>query len=497
MKPGKASRKDAAARNNASNHKLSSLQNFTKSTDSERTLHAACIGDGIVEITKSEEPRLITAYNSAASVGRSSQLVLIEEYPEFMRPLLQLYERGIPFDLEILEHSAITDDDFAVVRFFKRLSGFPFYGDLQTAFLQNGECLEELLQQKQHDRVLKMLLSAEGLNYLSKPIALMKCHQYMFDSRTMLEEHLVSSTAYVQDRDMKSRIRFSAPQKQAEALRVGLSRSVEYYEGYGVNFIASVSEYGIDETDTFSSSFVFLKELEKTEGDIVFVRCLNNTLHDRLKADSLYQRKLMGGMLVELQELIYYYCDRLKHQVVDADFLDHVVNFIQEDLNIDIREEFFAENLEELSHQLYVLLNRPIRICSVVPSSKQGENSPIWVQEGDQRKLRLLHVSEIRNDVASERQEWDNALFLNPVDMVCGILNETGEPFDLGKFSSANSLKATDLRAQLCGPAMSGWITILVSAGDGVYSPVDNILDLLQKEHQPAADSDVIRSALN
>ncbi|MEL6823835.1 MAG: DUF4301 family protein, partial [Calditrichota bacterium] len=407
--------------------------------DYKRSIRAATIGDGILEISKNSEERLIRSYNMASAEGRSSHLVLIEENDSFFGALQDLYDEGRRFDLEILEHSAETADDYAAVRFFKRLSVFPFFADLQTAFLQNGECLETLLEQKQHDKVLHMLFDSSGLGYRHKPLALIKCHQYLFDSRTFLEEHLVSCTTCVQDHNMMSRVYVAAPEYQANALQKGLQRSIDYYQNYGVTFKTELLKL----ENGYSSPDGFIRALGKTSGDIVFVRSLTNTLHDRLKAGSMYQRKIIGGVLVEMQELIYYYCDRIRHGVIDDEFLNHVVGFIQNDLNFEIPETVFDYSMEEISRQLLLVLNRPIRVCSVIPTSLESQSGPFWVSENDRISLQLLHRDEVDATDTAAKTEWDNALFLNPVDMVCGIRDSEGNLFDLSAFGDALETEKT------------------------------------------------------
>jgi|GEM_PF-5433037 len=462
------------------------------SQDNKRSIRAATIGDGILEIRKNSEERLIRSYNTASAEGRSSQLVLIEEKDNFFGPLETLYDKRRRFDLEILEHSAETTDDYEAVRFFKRLPSFPFFGELQTAFLQNGECLEDLLEQKQHDKVLNMLFDPSGLGYRNKPQALMKCHQYLFDSRTFLEEHLVSCTTSVQDYNMVSRVFIAAPEHQAKLLQQGLKRSVDYYENYGVTFQTEL----IKLSDALSSPDGYIQALGNTSGDIVFVRPLTNTLHDRLKAGSMYQRKLIGGILVEMQELIFYYCDRIRHGVIDEEFLQHVVSFIQNDLNIEIPESVFEYSMEEMSRQLQLILNRPIRVCSVIPTSLEPQSGPYWVTENDRTSLQLLHRGDVDSNDAAAQTEWDNALFLNPVDMVCGIRDSEGNLYDLSSFGDALETDKPACINRFCSSGMSDWITILVQAEEA-YAPVNNIFDLLQKEHQPVADSDFIRNTMN
>jgi len=82
------------------------------------------------------------------------------------------------------------------------------------------------------------------------------------------------------------------------------------------------------------------------------------------------------------------------------------------------------------------------------------------------------------------------------VDLVCGVRDFKGRPFDLMKFSDSETgfisvkshggreLKALELPG-LWNGAMARWNTIFVEVPLITFNPVKTILDLLRKEHQP------------
>ena len=84
----------------------------------------------------------------------------------------------------------------------------------------------------------------------------------------------------------------------------------------------------------------------------------------------------------------------------------------------------------------------------------------------------------------------------NPVDLVCGVRDLDGRPFDLHRFIDAQAvivarksdggreLNALE-RPGLWNGAMAGWNTILVEVPLAGFSPVKSVFDLLRPEHQP------------
>ena len=83
----------------------------------------------------------------------------------------------------------------------------------------------------------------------------------------------------------------------------------------------------------------------------------------------------------------------------------------------------------------------------------------------------------------------------NPVDLVCGISDYQGEPFDLPRyvdkstgFISSKSKDGRELRALelpgLWNGAMSNWLTLFVEVPLSTFNPVKTVNDLLREQHQ-------------
>ena len=88
------------------------------------------------------------------------------------------------------------------------------------------------------------------------------------------------------------------------------------------------------------------------------------------------------------------------------------------------------------------------------------------------------------------------ATHFNPVDLVCGLRDHHGKPYDLMSFCNpelsfiANKsfegkpIKALELPG-LWNGSMAGWNTVFVSVSIGTFNPVKTVNDLLKKAHQP------------
>jgi hypothetical protein len=132
----------------------------------------------------------------------------------------------------------------------------------------------------------------------------------------------------------------------------------------------------------------------------------------------------------------------------------------------------------------------------VVKSQGEPGGGPFWV-EGRDGTLSLQIVEEPQVDPHSieQREIWGSATHFNPVDIVAGVRDYRGNPFDLGQYVDPHAiiitrksqdgceLKALELPG-LWNGAMAHWNTIFVEVPLITFNPVKTINDLLRPEHQ-------------
>ena len=131
----------------------------------------------------------------------------------------------------------------------------------------------------------------------------------------------------------------------------------------------------------------------------------------------------------------------------------------------------------------------------MVPSSGQPGGGPFWVRAPDgSTSLQIVEAAEIDEQQQSQQKIFDSATHFNPVDLVCGVRDAAGKPFDLSKFSdpergfiSIKSRNGKTLKALehpgLWNGGMAHWNTVFVEVPDATFSPVKTVLDLLCEEH--------------
>jgi len=112
--------------------------------------------------------------------------------------------------------------------------------------------------------------------------------------------------------------------------------------------------------------------------------------------------------------------------------------------------------------------------------------------------LRYSGKCEANNEEQKKIQEA--SAYFNPVDIVCGVRDYKGNPFNLRKYTNPDTglitikskdgkeLKALELPG-LWNGSMAKWITVFVKVPMITFNPVKEVNDLLKKEHQPPEEN--------
>jgi len=141
-------------------------------------------------------------------------------------------------------------------------------------------------------------------------------------------------------------------------------------------------------------------------------------------------------------------------------------------------------------------LDRPLRVCGMVPNVGAPGGGPFWVRQASGMLSRQI-VEQAHVDMTDDGQRgiWESATHFNPVVLVCGMRDHTGAPFDLNRFWDPDAgfivHKSYQGRALtgwehpgLWNGSMAGWNTLFVEIPLTNFAPVKTVLSLLSPEHQ-------------
>lgn len=499
------------------------IEIFKKGIPPVKLLRPCTAGDGITIIEEAEQQRLIEIYRQAMAAGRAMKFVPASGAATRMFQLLLEVSAAFP-SLEganlRAEAEKGNEQVRAFLRFFAALAKFPFFEDLKEHLRARGRRIERLLEEENYREILAILLEPGGMNYANTPKALIKFHQYEDGARTPFEEHLVEAAGYTRDRNGVARIHFTvsfSPDHETEELACLESLRERYEQREGVKYELTFSSQK-PSTDTIAVDLqnypvrehdgrlhfrpgghgALLENLNDLQGDVIFIKNIDNVVPDRLKPPTYHYKMVLGGCLVELQRQVFEYLRLLEAGNVDDALIARIAGFAARQLSIEMPAAVAGGSREERAAFLFSRLNRPLRVCGMVANKGEPGGGPFWVEQpGRGASRQLVEASQIDAADPRQRKILESSTHFSPVDLVCGVRDYRGNPFDLRQFRDPHSgfisrkskngwtVKALELPG-LWNGSMAYWNTVFVEVPIITFNPVKAVFDLLRPEHQPA-----------
>ncbi len=474
------------------------------------------VGDGIIQLSPQHFAEYHRQFQHAQAAGRVSKFIPASGAATRMfKDLLQYLEKD-----EFSQTTELKDctSHEAIDQAWKQFHHFPFIDDLQQYFKTAGIDFQNLFHTKQMRQVFQTLLHVPGLGYAHLPKALLPFHQYPEGFRTSLEEHVREAVLYGQMASTPIRIHLTVSAQFEKQVKASLDTIQRQQAQGGVECELTVSIQK-SSTDTIAldsqdqpfrndeGMLVFrpgghgalLENLNEYQGDIVFISNIDNVVPDHLKGLIVEWRMALGGFLLKLQEGIFRHLSLLHANPVNLDIVQEAEHFIQEHLQHEFPPAYESWSIPEKIVFLKQYLNRPLRVCGVVSNTGDPGGGPFWVQHANGSQSRQI-VEQSQGDPESEsqRQLFASATHFNPVDMVCGVRDYQGNPFNLLNFSDPDTSFISDKSYQgralkalewpgLWNGGMADWITLFVEIPRATFNPVKTFLDWLHPHHQPHA----------
>ena len=429
------------------------LENFRRGFPFLNVVRAASPGDGVLTLSDAEAAAAAERYERAAA--GLSVVKFVPASGAATRMFKELFEfvndgkRGKGIDT-LLEN----------------IGKFAFWPELKA-----------LLPAGADDRTIVSAIVNEGLGYGRKPKGLVTFHAYPEGARKAVEEHLVEGAVYAAANGV-AKIHFTV--------------SPEHIEGFQ-ELLAAKVPVNPDNTpfrqDDGTLLFrpaghgALIENLNEIDADVVFIKNIDNVTTDALRGDTIRYKKVLAGILLDLQERAFEY---LKALEVGGAELEPIVEFIEKRLCVKLPGSYDSAVLR-------AVLDRPIRVCGMVRNEGEPGGGPFWVGNPDgTQSLQIAESSQISPD---DLPLMRSATHFNPVDLVCGMKNSKGVRFDLRRYTdpstgfiSSKSSGGRDLRAQelpgLWNGAMAKWNTVFVDVPITTFSPVKVVQDLLRPQHQ-------------
>jgi hypothetical protein len=495
------------------------IASFKRGSFFQKLIRPCTLGDGIISISEKEIPQLLRKHQDGACQGRLLKFVPASGAASRMFDALMKALKSDPrLHREEIARKAEAGDQEAkqVLSFVNGITRFAFYDDLKSVLARTELTMDDVLAQGEYTHLIEALVTDRGLNYANLPKGLLKFHAYPEGCRTALEEHLVEAISYVQDQAGICRLHFTvSPEHYKRFIHHFEAVRAHYETKYRVRFHVDFS-FQKPSTNTIAvdmhnepfrekdGKLVFrpgghgalIENLNDIRGDIIYIKNIDNIFPDPLKGETFLWKKILGGLLIQIQEKIFTYLEKLERQKENK-IIEEALEFAEKELFILPPQGKQLKSLDEKQEFLLKKLNRPIRIGGMVKNQGEPGGGPFWVQ-GEKESLSLQTVENAQVDIKSAEQQkiWNAATHFSPVDFVCGVRDYKENPFNLKhyvdqdavfisqKSKDGRALKALELPG-LWNGGMADWISLFVEVPLITFNPVKTITDLLRKEHQP------------
>ena len=482
------------------------LECFRRGFDFLKLKGAAAVGNGIMAPSKEEADAYIQAWNDYKKEGHD-----ITKFVPASGAASRMFKNMFEF---LSADYEVPTTDFEKV-FFAHIHSFAFFDALNDAcFLNEGKGVDALIEEGNYKAVVANMLEEEGLNYGQLPKGLLQFHSYDDCAKTPVEEHLTEAALYASSRG-EAEVHFTVSSEHRELFEELIERVLPVAQAqHKITYKVSLSEQK-PSTDTIAANMdntpfrtsegkllfrpgghgALIENLNDLKSDIVFIKNIDNVVPDRLKADTVFWKQVIAGVLVGVQKQVFAYLRLLDSGKFNHDDLEDIIRFVRHTLCCDVPD---LKNMEdtELNVFLKKKLNRPIRVCGVVKNVGEPGGGPFLAYNPDGSiSLQILESSQIDQNNPEYMEMFAKGTHFNPVDLVCAIRDYKGEKFNLPDFvdpatgfisyksKDGKELKALELPG-LWNGAMSDWNTIMVEVPLSTFNPVKTVNDLLRPQHQ-------------
>ena len=467
---------------------------------------AASIGDGIrVLDDRSLESALATYKEHAAQKAIVKFVPASGAASRMFKDLFGFLEAG---------HNDLDKEPFTK-KFIEQLEGFAFFEDLDNSLKKAGSSMERALADQDYQLIVRQLLDESGLEYGTLPKGLLKFHSYRDGSRTPVQEHFVEGAQYGLGKGKIVRLHFTVSPEHQEKFETHIAAVKPVMERhFGVSFEISFSQQKTSTNtiavDMDNNPFVeengeilfrpaghgaLLENLNDIDGDIIFIKNIDNVVPDRLKEPTVTYKRAIGGVLLAVQQAVFRALAGLENEITESS-LQQAKEVYTNKVGSKLPEGFESKTLEEQGEFLRKKLNRPIRVCGMVENTGEPGGGPFWVKEPDgSLSLQIGETAQLDLDNPEQKEKFKKSSHFNPTDLVCGVRDYKGNKFNLMKhrdpktgFITEKSKSGRTLKAQelpgLWNGSMADWNSIFIEVPLITFNPVKTINDLLRDVHQ-------------
>lgn len=489
---------------------LGQIETFKEGIPFVRLEKAAVVSDGISKFSEAEEQKFIKNFEDAKE--KVSLLKFVPASGAASRMFKAMFNFLDTYDPKVETFEAYLDRtrDKDVKAFFDGYQNFAFYDLIQNRIAGKTSSRDE----GKYLFVKEMLLP-EGLDFGFYPKGLLPFHDYGEYSATPFEEHLKEAVAYAQVNN-GANLHFTISEQHGEMFNKEFKKAGERVAKQTKTSFTVNYSFQKPSTDTIAvtldnkpfrnpdGSLLFrpaghgslVENLNEQDADIIFIKNIDNVVVPRFSDDVARSKKILAGLLLELQSKAFEYARILDGDNLTSEILENIKLFLERELNVRFSDKFGGFSIGQQIEVLKDKINRPIRICGMVKNEGEPGGGPFWIRDAhDHISLQIIESAQVDMGNPMQIDILKGATHFNPVDLVCGVRNYKGEKFNLLNFVDAKQgfitqktkegkdLKALELPG-LWNGTMAFWNTIFVEVPLVTFNPVKTVNDLLKPAHQ-------------
>lgn len=422
-----------------------------------RLVRPATLGDGVETIPPEREDELVARAREAQAAGRFAKFVPASGAATRMFRALFLAAERFGDERSPGLAAAAASGDRDAEEAVRTLEALPL-----TA------AGREIARRAGGGSLLAWLVSNAGRELAALPKALLPFHLHAGRPRSAFVEQLAEGLGYIADARGGARFHFTVPDGSRARFAAELdaargsrpsTHTVDFSEQLPATHALALDERGRPARDADGALLLRpaghgallsnLAALCAADGDVVFVKNIDNVLPAARHAEIARWKLLLAGRLLELE---------------------------------DTRPD----------------RSRPLRVCGVVRNSGEPGGGPFWVEGRDGGAApQIVESAEVDLADPEQRSIWASSTHFNPVDLVLATRDAVGRPHDLFRFVDESTAFVAEKseggrrlrvyeRPGLWNGAMAGWETRFVEVPAWTFAPVKTLLDLARPEHRIA-----------
>jgi hypothetical protein len=465
----------------------------------------ATINDGVLALNTSEVEKYCALFDANKINYTIEKFVPASGAATRMFKFLNEFLNEFDIDNDTINSYINKNGNKDLSLFIYGLKNFPFYIELKERTLKLYPDYYSFTTDKKQFSLIKTLLSKNGLNFTEKPKGILPFHIDKGAILTPIDRNILEANFYKKDAQ-KTKIHFTINNEFQSDFEYIISKYSNLEVGFSYQE-ASTDTLAVDknnipfrlEDDTLffrpGGHGALINNLNQLQSQIIYLKNIDNVSQNNEDTISKYKKSL-GGILIEKQQQVFAFLNKLESGAVSGEELDSIITFTENQLSFPLSEDFVHFKSSYKAEYLRKVLNRPLRVCGMVKNEGEPGGGPFWTQDDKGRQtLQIVESSQIDFSNKSQIKIANSATHFNPVDIVCGVYDYKGNKFDLNQFIDHNAafitektkngllIKAFELPG-LWNGAMAKWATIFVEVPLETFNPVKTVNDLLKPTHQ-------------